>query len=308
MKRLIAAAIFLPLLSLGIFFEPLAPVFFLAMIVASLLAANELFIMAKLTVTERPTYIVVMTVIAAAAVLFIAGWYAFYPEANSQIRYVLMSIMANPIAGMLLREPVFFTGATLIVALFAVNIFRPSYDNAAIMAIMLGVFAFFYAGIFIWHIAGVRMLPHGRYYLGMMFIAIWSADGGAYYLGKRFGQHKMSGSASPNKSIEGTIASFIVGTAVVIGINQLVRLGVFDFAIGECGRVVAMSIPKTVIFSLIFIAAGFIGDMGESVIKRAFAAKDSGNFILGHGGVLDRFDGPIIAAPILYYMVFWHIL
>src|SRR6266480_729186 len=122
-----------------------------------------------------------------------------------------------------------------------------------------------------------------------LLLVVWLGDAGAYYIGKRFGRHKLSPLISPKKTIEGGIGGIVTAilTAVVIH---------FTF-FGEFPVVLA------IIGGVILSIAGVIGDLAESMWKRSAAVKDSGTLIPGHGGFLDRFDSVFFTAPILY--VYW---
>jgi len=131
-------------------------------------------------------------------------------------------------------------------------------------------------------------------YILNLFIILWASDIGGYLIGMGFGQkngHKLFPRISPKKSWEGFAGSvvFALGTALV-----LFKLEMFPFAWYHY-----------VIISLIISAFGMLGDLIESVMKRYFGVKDSGNIMPGHGGLLDRFDGALIALPIaVVYILF----
>lgn len=117
-----------------------------------------------------------------------------------------------------------------------------------------------------------------------LFILIWSFDTGAYLFGSAFGKHKMIPRISPKKSWEGEIGGAITAVAIAIGIAFYL----------------SQSIWQWVIFALIVVVFGTYGDLSESMLKRASGLKDSGNILPGHGGMLDRFDSMLLAAPIVY--------
>jgi len=123
------------------------------------------------------------------------------------------------------------------------------------------------------------------------FILLWTNDTAAYLVGITLGKHRLFERISPKKSWEGFAGSvvFALGTALV-----LFKLEMFPFAWYHY-----------VIISLIISAFGMLGDLIESVMKRYFGVKDSGNIMPGHGGLLDRFDGALIALPIaVVYILF----
>lgn len=118
--------------------------------------------------------------------------------------------------------------------------------------------------------------PH-PYKLLSLFLIVWLADIGAYFVGSRFGKHKLAPSISPGKSIEGAI-----GGLVIVGI-----------AVGLIFHSIFM-----IILALLTVIISIIGDLFESFMKRRQGLKDSGKILPGHGGILDRIDSLISAAPL----------
>lgn len=126
-------------------------------------------------------------------------------------------------------------------------------------------------------------------FLFSFFILIWINDSAAYLSGKTLGKNKLCPSVSPGKTWEGLIGG-VVSTIIVAFVLQ--HFFPFD---------------KTYfwyIFSLIILAFGTFGDLIESLLKRNKGYKDSGDFFPGHGGVLDRFDSTLFAAPIIFIYLF----
>lgn len=116
-----------------------------------------------------------------------------------------------------------------------------------------------------------------------LFIVIWATDIGAYVFGRLYGKTKLAPHVSPNKTIEGSLGGVIM--AMLVGV---IYVYVFKPNLGNTNHVWLLSI----ILSLV----GQMGDLVESAIKRYYGVKDSGNFLPGHGGVLDRFDSLIFAS------------
>lgn len=123
--------------------------------------------------------------------------------------------------------------------------------------------------------------------IGLFFI-IWANDSWAYLIGSWLGKTKMLERVSPKKTWEGAI-----GGAVFAMIFSYLLYYFFDF----------MSLWQAIVLSLICVISGTIGDLTESLIKRSFNVKDSGNMLPGHGGLLDRFDSLLFAAPIYYIFI-----
>ena len=131
-----------------------------------------------------------------------------------------------------------------------------------------------------------------------LFVLIWLNDTGAYCIGTLTaklpkGNHKMTPHISPKKSWEGLIGGFVFTLAASV---LLYRLGWFDMiAIKKAGVLVALG------FAFLVSAFGTMGDSMESLMKRSLGVKDSGKFLPGHGGILDRFDSVLLAAPIVTF-------
>jgi phosphatidate cytidylyltransferase len=117
----------------------------------------------------------------------------------------------------------------------------------------------------------------------------WAGDSGAYYVGRTFGRHKMAPRVSPKKSWEGAAASVV--TSVLIGGAYL-----FHFIPGT-------GIAAAIGLTMVANAAGQLGDLAESAIKRGASVKDSSDMLPGHGGLLDRVDSTLFTLPVIYLWV-----
>lgn len=114
----------------------------------------------------------------------------------------------------------------------------------------------------------------------------WAGDSGAYFVGRKFGRHRLASRVSPKKSWEGAVAS--VATSVLIAGAYLVR------------AVPGVSVVAAVALTAVANTAGQLGDLAESAIKRGAGVKDSGSILPGHGGLLDRVDSTLFALPVVY--------
>lgn len=132
----------------------------------------------------------------------------------------------------------------------------------------------------------VRSLADGRVFTFGLLALVWSQDSFAYLVGKALGRHKLAPTVSPKKTWEGTVGGFVLA---------LIATGAFlHLAFGQ-----VLAGPLVFSFAMAAVAAQ-VGDLAESLVKRHFDCKDSGNLIPGHGGVLDRFDSLSFAAPVFY--------
>ena len=146
-----------------------------------------------------------------------------------------------------------------------------------------------YCGILVSSILALRQeVPMGQYLVVMLIVMIWMQDTGAYFFGTAFGKHKLS-KLSPKKSWEGSAAG--LGLSVITG-----------WLIISYTPLTASHDPSIVVGALALVAlSGQLGDLFESLLKRDCQIKDSGSIIPGHGGILDRFDSLLTAAPVLYF-------
>ncbi|HHW24711.1 MAG TPA: CDP-archaeol synthase [Clostridiales bacterium] len=138
----------------------------------------------------------------------------------------------------------------------------------------------------------LRDMPYGEYVYLIAFIIPWMSDAGAYFIGCNLGKHKLNPAVSPKKTIEGATGGILVGTVSVL---------IYGFIVE---RIFALR-PQYGWLAF----AGFVisvlsqcGDLVASLIKRHYNVKDYGYIFPGHGGVLDRFDSVIAAAPFLYIL------
>jgi phosphatidate cytidylyltransferase len=141
---------------------------------------------------------------------------------------------------------------------------------------------------------GFSLGVEGGYLLLFLLVPQWFQDTAAFFVGRRWGRHRMAPLISPKKSWEGALAGIIA--AMLCGMC-------FHFWLFKNS-----DLSQILIFSFLLGAAGQASDLGESLIKRAVGVKDSSQIIPGHGGVLDRIDGLLFAAPCYWLLLrFWPI-
>jgi phosphatidate cytidylyltransferase len=133
----------------------------------------------------------------------------------------------------------------------------------------------------------LRSHSHGRQYLLTIFFCTWCCDVGAYLVGTTFGETPLCDKVSPAKSWEGFLGGVL--TSIICG--SLLPV-IFDVA----------PLPLALLGALCGVA-GQVGDLAESVLKREAKVKDTGNFIPGHGGFLDRFDSILINATLTFFII-----
>jgi phosphatidate cytidylyltransferase len=133
-----------------------------------------------------------------------------------------------------------------------------------------------------------------------LMVCVWAGDIAALYIGKNFGKHKLAPRLSPNKTWEGSIAS-IAGSVLAAGLvifisEQLTARGNTSMHISE-------PLWQSLLLAVVLNVAAQLGDLLESAIKRGAGVKDSGTMLPGHGGILDRIDALLLAAPVLWYVL-----
>jgi phosphatidate cytidylyltransferase len=148
-------------------------------------------------------------------------------------------------------------------------------------------FGALYIGFTVLALVILRDQPHGIAIVGALFVAVWTADTGALVFGRMIGGPKLAPDLSPNK----TWAGFLGGTAAAAAAEVLYAF----FLDGSSG--------EAVLFGIVLAIAGHVGDLFESWVKRQFHAKNTGRLIPGHGGMLDRIDSLLFAAPICALLV-----
>jgi phosphatidate cytidylyltransferase len=150
-----------------------------------------------------------------------------------------------------------------------------------------------YCGLLVATAVGLRALPHGLSWLLLALLVTWSNDTGAYLIGRCFGRHKLYDRVSPSKTWEG----FLGGSAASIAAAFIARLTFFP-ALGQSDAWL-VAVPASLL--------GPLGDLSESMLKRAHGVKDSGKLMPGHGGLLDRVDAILFSLPYVYlYALCWN--
>jgi phosphatidate cytidylyltransferase len=166
------------------------------------------------------------------------------------------------------------------------------------------IFCLFYVGMTLVSLPALRDEPNGPSLVTFLLCVVWAGDTAAYYVGRAWGRHKMAPTLSPNKTWEGAIGSMagsLLSTGVLLGLAQLLQMwdvGWLSYSDGEWWYWLGIAVVVNV--------AAQVGDLAESALKRSAGVKDSGSLLPGHGGVLDRIDALLLAAPVLWYAQIFH--
>jgi phosphatidate cytidylyltransferase len=178
---------------------------------------------------------------------------------------------------------------TVCLCVFLLQFTRRDTEQA-LVGIATTIFGIFYIAWFFSFIVKIRVLPplgmDGRFLVLYLIIVTKSGDIAAYIIGTFFGKHQLIPRISPKKSVEGTIAGFMVSFVIAVIFRWLLPV---------------VSFVHICIIGLLLSLAGQIGDLSESLIKRDCKIKDSGFAFPGLGGILDMIDSLIFTAPILYF-------
>ncbi|MGZ3650911.1 MAG: phosphatidate cytidylyltransferase [Bdellovibrionota bacterium] len=239
----------------------------------------------------HPGLIVIMVAISAAS------YYEFLQFSGAAGRSRALSLAAGTVLSIWLcvglpgaLEAVYVSAlAVLLRGLWRVHQSGPDHIVSEVQHSQSRVFGLTYMVVFPSFVTRVHALPHGPALLFLLIGVIWLGDIGAYYGGKAFGRNKLSPSISPGKTREGALAGLVVCAlwAAAWGSYSLGHLPVW----------------KWILIAVLTSVVAQAGDLLESLLKRAYSVKDSGGLIPGHGGVFDRFDSLILAAPFFYLLL-----
>ena len=179
---------------------------------------------------------------------------------------------------------------TAMVAVGAVAVGAGQPGPAVLRDAAASLFPVFYIGLPLGALAGVREIA-GREAVLLLMVTIVISDSAQYYCGRTFGRRPLAPAISPKKTVEGAIGGVVFGTVAM----TLLGMRVFPGTPPAVLVLVAATI----------VALGIVGDLFESLLKRSAGVKDSSALIPGHGGVLDRIDSWLFAAPIYYVFVLY---
>jgi phosphatidate cytidylyltransferase len=177
---------------------------------------------------------------------------------------------------------VLMTSAVTVMFLMASAVFSPQMKSGA-AKVESGLAGTFYCCF----LMGFVLLL-SPYFLLTVFAIVWSGDIAALYIGRTFGKHALAPRVSPRKTVEGALAGLVASTAAGVAM--------FGWLLGE-------SLATAAVLSAITAIAGQIGDLSESLLKRSAGVKDSSSILPGHGGILDRVDSLLFAAPVFYCLL-----
>ena len=295
-KRIATAVVLIPIVLLLVL---RAPVALLAVVAAgvALIAVHEFLSLARayrIQAFLKPTY-------AFTALFFVL--LAATPGNNKPLLTTAILIYSLGFAAAL-APFVFLT----------VGMWRDQLSSAY-PAASTSVFAFTYIAAPLGFLVQLRQQPSGAFLVTYLLLVVWAGDIFAYFVGRSAGRHPLSPRISPQKTWEGALASLIASIFVGVTFYQyalpISSLWLRAHLIQARDGIFALQAPPlwpTLWLSTAINLAAQLGDLVESLIKRGAGVKDSGAILPGHGGMLDRIDALLLAAPVLWYYAAWHVM
>jgi phosphatidate cytidylyltransferase len=266
MKRILTA-ILLILVVIALIFLGQLWMLTLATCVAAELAGYEYLTLANSTGGRIPVW----WMAASTALLFLLTLPSFHYEAELPVLSLLALVLLA------------WTG------------FRGALDRVLTDTAM-GLFGLVYVAYPLTLVPMIWNRDDGKPLLLFLMVCVWAGDIAALYIGRNFGRHKLS-QLSPNKTWEGSLAS--VAGSVLAGL-AVVYAGEVLSARGNTVLHILQPVWQSIVLAVIINLAAQLGDLLESAIKRGAGVKDSGTMLPGHGGILDRIDALLLAAPVLW--------
>jgi phosphatidate cytidylyltransferase len=296
LKRILTAVLLIPIVLLLVLRAPVPVVALVAALVA-LLAVPELLKISeayKIRPFQWPTYIFV-------------GLFFLFLAVNVGHETPLLSTSV-------------FAGSAVFVAAIAPFIFlvigmKRADLSTGFPAAMTSAFAFAYVALPLGCLVQIREQASGAFLLLYLLLLVWAGDIFAYFVGRSLGRHLMSPRVSPKKTWEGALASMVASVGVGMLLynyalpisTALLNAHLIEKKDGLFALEKAPLWPVILLSAAINIAAQ-LGDLVESLIKRGAGVKDSGTILPGHGGMLDRVDALLFAAPLLWYYAAWRVM
>lgn len=299
MKRVLTAVVLIPIVLLIIFRAPLPILAALVAAVAVLTIREILGLSTKYGVEPQrwPTYVLAVLVFVLVAI----GYSTPYMQ--------MIGLLLG--TGLLCA----FAPFVLVTAAMPRADLRSAFLSASVSVFSLTCVALPLAFVVLLRNMWVAAVP-GVVWIVYLLAVVWSGDIFALYVGKSIGRHKMAPRISPGKTWEGAAASFVGSVAVgtlVYTKAYAISAGLSRFGLIDSHQMYGNAVQHGPLLQIV-ILSGFInvaaqlGDLVESLIKRGAGVKDSGSLLPGHGGMYDRIDALLFAAPVLWAYAVFHVL
>lgn len=199
--------------------------------------------------------------------------------------------------------------------LFLTISMRRAQMSSAYPAAAASTFAFVYIAAPLAMLVQLRQQWAGAFWLLYLLLVVWAGDIFAYFVGRSVGRHLMAPRVSPKKTWEGAAASLAASLLVTsLLFSHALEISSFLLRVGLIERRDGLfALEKREMWPIILLTvalniAAQLGDLVESLIKRGAGVKDSGTILPGHGGMLDRIDALLFAAPLLWYYAAWRVM
>jgi phosphatidate cytidylyltransferase len=190
----------------------------------------------------------------------------------------------------------------VVLELFTVSLLVRGADSKPLEVVGTTILGIFYTGGMLSFAYALRYHPYaidaatGTALVALPLVLTWTTDIGAYALGRMIGGRKLLPSVSPAKTVSGAVGGLLLAVVMCLAYVQ--------FLLKPFGQL-AMTIPGTIVFAVVVSAAGQVGDLVESMLKRQAGVKDSSHLIPGHGGFLDRADSLLFTLPVGFALLGW---
>ncbi|MBZ5573364.1 MAG: phosphatidate cytidylyltransferase [Acidobacteriia bacterium] len=296
LNRILTAVVLIPIVLVLVLRAPIPVVALVAALVA-LLAVQELLKLAEsygIRPFHWPTYV------------FVGLFFLFLAIGPGNSKPLLTTAIFVYTAG--------FAAAVAPFVFLSIGMKRPALDTG-FPAAMVSTFAFTYIALPLGFLVQIRQQWSGAFLLLYLLLIVWAGDIFAYFVGRSLGRHLMSPRISPKKTWEGALASLLA--SLVVGMllynyampisSALLNAHLIERPDGFFALQKPPLWPTLLLSAAINVAAQ-LGDLVESLIKRGAGVKDSGTILPGHGGMLDRIDALLFAAPVLWYYAAWRVM
>jgi phosphatidate cytidylyltransferase len=274
MTRVLSAIVLLAVVIGTIWFLPPAATLVLAL-VAALLGFHEYAALARALGAEVPRIVAGAAVLASCAALAMTAM----PSSNIFETSRLAAATPAPLDVVLLSS---------VIAIAATIVASRRPGAAVLLDGAAALFAVGYIGLPLGALVAILIIG-GRETLFLLMGIIIVSDSAQYYTGRALGRHPLAPAISPKKTIEGALGGLVFGTAATVAGGTWIFPAAPPLLLGVLGATI--------------VALGIAGDLFESLLKRSAGVKDSSALIPGHGGVLDRIDSWLFAAPVYYVFV-----
>jgi phosphatidate cytidylyltransferase len=205
--------------------------------------------------------------------------------------------------------------ATLAAFIFLTIAMRSEQLSTGYPAAAASTFGFAYIALPLAILVQLRQQWAGAFLILYLLLVVWAGDILAYFVGRSIGRHLMAPRISPKKTWEGAVASMLASLAVGGALfyyatplcTALLQWGLIQRRDGIFALEKPAMVPVLLLTAVLNVAAQ-LGDLVESLIKRGANVKDSGTILPGHGGMLDRIDALLFAAPVLWFYAAWRVM